>query len=235
MIKHTTWFRKGLKRGAGRRGMKARTRLIGAEYAVFYADGWPANGARTRDPIEAYRWLRAARAADWPGAAQRWLGVRQLGQTRWRRHGPALRVPELAGEKVLELKDGEVLELGGATEVSVRRARLRVASLLGCRGLDGAATASLLPGYEGFFPSVDVGVARMLHARLGGGHLPWLRRLDLPALMRDLIAGAAIWTLQERGDRRWPAGVHLFTARPHRAQRAQRVQGGDRATQRHAS
>jgi len=214
MIKDTIFFRSGLKkrRRAGKK--KPRTRLLRAEYAVFYGDGWPANEARTRDPIEAYRWLRAARAADWPGASQRWLGVRQLGQTRWRRHGPALRVPELAGE--VERTD-EVLELGGATEVSVRRARLRAASLLGCRGLDGAATASLLPGYEGFFPSVDVGVARMLHARLGGQRLPWLRNLDLPALMRDLIAGAAIWTLRERGDRRWPAGVHLFTARPQRA------------------
>ncbi|MBK7830147.1 hypothetical protein [Nannocystis sp.] len=180
-----------------------------AEYAVFCGDGWPANNARTRDPIVAYRWLRAARAADWPGASQRWLGVRQLGQQRWRRHGPALRVPELTGEPV---ESGS-----GCGEVSVRRARLRVASLLGCRGLDGAATASLLPGYEGFFPSVDVGVARMLQARLGGQHLPWLRRVDLPALLRDLIAGAAIWTLRERGDQRWPAGVHIFTARSHRA------------------
>jgi hypothetical protein len=76
-----------------------------------------------------------------------------------------------------------------------------------------------LAGYEGFFSSVDVGVSRMLHARLGGQHLPWLRRLDLPALLRDLIAGAVIWTVAERGDRRWPAGVHLFTARSHRATR----------------
>jgi len=204
-----------MQRGGLRRVTYGRARLLRAEYAVFYGDGWPANGARTRDPLEAYRWLRAALAADWPGASERWLGVRQLGQTRWRRHGPALRVPELVGERVV----GEVLDLGGGSEVSVRRARLRVASLLGCRGLDGAATASLLPGYEGFFPSVDVGVARMLHARLGGQHLPWLRRLDLPALMRDLIAGSVIWTVPERGDRRWPAGVHLFTVRSHRTTR----------------
>ena len=50
-----------------------------------------------------------------------------------------------------------------------------------------SATSSLLPGYEGFFPSVDVGVARMLHARLGGEHRPWLRRLDLSALGGVLV------------------------------------------------
>ena len=235
MITHSSNFGMRMKRGGLARCMGPRKRLVRAEYAVICGDGWPANSARTRDPIVAYRWLRAARAADWPGASQRWLGVRQLGQQRWRRHGPALRVPELTCERVAgdpAQLFGEELAGGGpcgpcgpcgsesgsgSGEVSVRRARLRVASLLGCRGLDGAATASLLPGYEGFFPSVDVGVARMLQARLGGQHLPWLRRVDLPALLRDLIAGAAIWTLRERGDQRWPAGVHIFTARSHRA------------------
>lgn len=215
MIKRLKCFRYAMKKGGLYRRGKGRGRSPRAEYAIFHGDGWPANGARTRDPLEAYRWLQAARAADWPGASQRWLGVRQLGQSRWRRHGPALRVPELASR----VDAAQVFEHGGTSEVSVRRARLRVASLLGCRGLDGAATSSLLPGYEGFFPSVDVGVARMLHARLGGEHRPWLRRLDLSALMRDLIAGAVIWTLPERGDQRWPAGVHLFTARSHRATR----------------
>ena len=228
MITHNKRFGMRMKRGGLARCMGPRRRLVRAEYAVFCGDGWPANSARTRDPIVAYRWLRAARAADWPGASQRWLGVRQLGQQRWRRHGPALRVPELTGEPVAGDPTQVLGGLGsgagsgpgvgsGCGVVSVRRARLRVASLLGCRGLDGAATASLLPGYEGFFPSVDVGVARMLQARLGGQHLPWLRRVDLPALLRDLIASAAIWTLRERGDQRWPAGVHIFTARSHRA------------------
>lgn len=206
MFTDLNFYRRGLK---WRRYCRRR-RLLRAQYAVFCGDGWPANGACTRDPIEAYRWLAAGRAG---GYAERWLGVRQGGE--WRRHGPVLRVPELGAAAVSSAP---------AMKVSVRRARLRVASLLGCRGLDGAATASLLMGYEGFFSSVDVGVTRMLQARLGGEHAPWLGRLDMAGLVRDLIAGAVIWMVAERGDRRWPAGVHLFTARSHRATR----RNGDR-------
>lgn len=220
MFTDLNFYRRGLK---WRRYCRRR-RPRRAQYAVFCGDGRPANGARTRDPIEAYRWLGAALAG---GYTERWLGVRQRGA--WRRAAPVLRVPELreVGQAVAgggEVRRARPREVAGGGEVSVRRARLRAASLLGCRGLDGVATASLLTGYEGFFPSVDVGVTRMLQARLGGQHSPWLRRLDMPGLLRDLIAGAVIWTVVERGDRRWPAGVHLFTARSHRATR----RGGDR-------
>ena len=69
----------------------------------------------------------------------------------------------------------------------------------------------MLAHYEGWFAEVEVGVAWSLYARLGPRAPACLRHLDLRSLTRGLVAGAGIWSLPEAGDRRWPAGVHVFT------------------------
>jgi hypothetical protein len=78
-------------------------------------------------------------------------------------------------------------------------------------GLDAPASASLLQRYEGYFPSIEVAGAQILHARFGSDPT-WLRWFDLRAMLWDVIASAALWTLPDRGERGWPAGLHIFAS-----------------------
>lgn len=214
----TSMYRGGTRaRGAGRGG------LLPAEYAVLLADGRPAPALpgerpRMRDLLEAYRWLQTARteaieAEDPARAAGLYIGVRRRVAQPWQRHGQVLCVPE---REPGAPKNPLPLIYRGPAPVPRRLARLRAASLLAPllarEGLDGATAASLLPHHEGFFPSLEVGVARLVDARFTGRARGVMRCLDLPALLDDLITGATIWTLRDAGDERWPAGIHLFAA-----------------------
>lgn len=166
-------------------------------YCVLDSSGEPVSARRTRDLLAAHRWLLAGGAS---------LGVRELGSDGWRRMAPALAVPGAwqPGERTAAawIRD----DLRPAPR---GRGRVRAAALLLRRGLSGPAAAALLRHHEGFFPGLEVAVARTLYARIGGLYL--LRRLDLRAVIADLISGAAIWSLPDSDGGRWPAGVHLFT------------------------
>ncbi len=197
-----------------------------AEFAVLVGEELAPTGALTCDLLEAYRWLHCARielARSGPGAPdgtrggseprgntleRLWIGWRRGPREPWRRQGPLLSLPELT------LEGGRldpVPLVATPLAASPRAARARLLKLLRRGGLDAPASSSLLHHYEGFFPSIEVGVAQILHARLGGD-LTWLRWLDLRAMLCDLIAAAALWTLPDRGERGWPAGLHLFSS-----------------------
>ena len=186
-----------------------------AEFAVLVGEELAPTGALTRDLLEAYRWLHGAREEIGAGRAgigiapQRlWVGWRRGPGEPWRRQGPLLCLPELA------LEGGRldpVPLIATPLVASPRAARARLLRLLRRGGLDASASASLLHRYEGYFPNIEVGAAQILHARLGGD-LTRLRWLDLRALLWDLIGTAALWTLPDRGDRGWPAGVHVFAS-----------------------
>ncbi len=211
----------GRLQGGALAGTRLRGGLLRAEYVVLCGDGQPAapleGKTSQRALIEAYRWLQTAyseawAAGDYAGAAGLYIGVRRSAGQPWRRLAPVLQVPELrAGIATNPLP----LIVRGPAPVPLRLARLRAAALLAPllvrAGLDGATAASLLPGHQGFFPSVEVGVARLVDARFSGRRA-WLRCLDLPALLSDLVTRATIWTLPDAGDDRWPPGIHLFAA-----------------------
>jgi hypothetical protein len=192
-------------RRPGRLPLGGESGPLGPIYAIMAivatvdGTGETCSPRRTRDLLEAHRWLRAAGE----GAS---LTVRELGRDGWRRLGPALCVPQpwQHDERTAAawIKD----DLRPAPR---GRGRVRAAVSLLRRGLDGAAAASLLRHHEGYFPSLAVAVARTLYTRVGGLYL--LRRLDLRAVTADLISGAAIWILPDSDGGRWPAGVHLFT------------------------
>lgn len=242
MVRQRIKSRMSLRRVWSRRALPASYRAWGAsgascggrwapEFAVLLGAGLRPGGAFTLDLLEAYRWLHGERelirqrqaapvdeghggsgpqgntlaAAALEGPFIAW---RHGPSQPWRRHGPLLSLPELSvgGER---LDPAALVMTPPPSSPRAARARLRV--LLRRGGLDAPASASLLQRYEGYFPSVEVGTAQILHARLGGD-LSQLRWLDLRALLWDLIAEAALWALPDRGERGWPAGVHLFTA-----------------------
>ena len=205
MIRQRFRLGTGVQWGRRTRGASAPASALepsARRYTVLAADGSPCSRARTGDLLAAHRWLHAA--AD--GAS---LGVSRLGApARWRPLPAALYLPR-------PLQHGERAAAAWVCAEGLpsrRVGRLRAAALLLRRGLDGAATASLLRHHEGHFPGLGVAVARTLLARIGGLYL--LRRLDLRAVTADLIAGAAIWVLPDTGGGRWPEGVHLFLHRP---------------------
>ncbi|MBA3546407.1 MAG: hypothetical protein H0T76_08000 [Nannocystis sp.] len=184
-----------------------------AEFAVLIGEQRKPIGALTRDMLEAYRWLHGARE-ELAGTAMKglWVGWRRGSKSQWRRQEPLLSLAELA--EPLRGQGGRldpVPLVSTPLVASPRAARARLLRLLRRGGLDAPASASLLQRYEGYFPSIEVGVAQILHARLGGD-LTWLRWLDLRAMLRDLISAAALWTLPDRGERGWPAGLHLFAS-----------------------
>ncbi len=182
-----------------------------AEFAVLIGDELRPIGALTRDLLEAYRWLHGARE-QMQGTAMKglWVGWRRGAKTQWRRQEPLLSLPELA-EPLRGGRLDPVPLVSTPLVASPRAARARLLRLLRRGGLDAPASASLLQRYEGYFPSIEVGAAQILHARLGGD-LTWLRWLDLRAMLWDLISTAALWTLPDRGERGWPAGLHLFAS-----------------------
>jgi len=137
-----------------------------------------------------------------------WIGWRRGPAQPWRKHGPLLSLPEPALEGG-RLDPAPLVATPLAASPRAARARLRM--LLRRGGLDAPAAASLLCRYEGYFPNIEVATAQILQARLGGD-LRWLRWLDLRAMLWDLIAAAALWTLPDRGERGWPAGLHIFAS-----------------------
>jgi len=206
------------KRGAAYAGARRAefVVLVGEELARLAQ--LPPVGAPTCDPLEAHRWLHEARervsrvgGGDGPQVNALdglCIGYRRGAAEPWRRQGPLLCLPELA------LEGGRldpVPLVATPLAASPRAARARLRMLLRRGGLDAAAAASLLDRYEGYFPSIEVGAAQILHARLGGD-LTWLRWLDLRAMLWDLISSAALWTLPDRGARGWPPGLHIFAS-----------------------
>lgn len=195
----------GIHRGTGGGYAWARQ----AEFAVLVGDELKPIGALTRDLLEAYRWLHGAREEiDGHAPKELWIGWRRGAKEQWRRQEPLLSLPELAPEGG---RLDPVPLVSTPPVASPRAARARLLRLLRRGGLDAPAAASLLQRYEGYFPSIEVGAAQILHARLGGD-LTWLRWLDLRAMLWDLTSAAALWTLPDRGERGWPPGVHLFAS-----------------------
>ncbi len=230
MIQHSIKTRKSLRLVWDKRALQGHCGACGgmyagtmqAEFAVLLGEQRVPTGAPTADPLEAHRWLHEARGRISPATVgsgggsgpqgntldSLWIGWRCGPREPWRRHGPLLSLPELAA-------DGGRLDpmplVSTPLAASPRAARARLRTLLRRGGLDAPASASLLQRYEGYFPSIEVAGAQILHARFGSDPA-WLRWFDLRAMLWDVIAAAALWTLPDRGERGWPAGLHIFAS-----------------------
>lgn len=212
MVQERIKSRTTLRNFQDMRGRRAKTAPGGvwrAEYTVLDADGRALGAAVTAELFEAHRWLATARRDGAAGAL--WIGCRRRPAAPWRRHGPVLTLPALVGGEG-RLDPAEL----AATPLPVtpREARARARALLLRGGLGAPGAASLLQRYEGFFPSLEVGLVQILQARLG--RRTWLAWVDLRAMLWDLIAGATLWTLPDsmpaRAGERSVAGVHVFAA-----------------------
>lgn len=233
MLLRRAWAKRALQRACGACGVCPACKAFGgceahgeihgavgggyawarqAEFAVLVGEELKPIGALTRDLLEAYRWLHWARE-EMEGHAPKglWIGWRRGSKQQWRRQEPLLSLPELAAPPLEGGRLDPVPLVSTPMVASPRAARARLLRLLRRGGLDAPASASLLQRYEGYFPSIEVGAAQILHARLGGD-LTCLRWLDLRAMLWDLTSTAALWTLPDRGERGWPAGLHLFAS-----------------------
>lgn len=208
MVLHRILSGKTLQKNTRRRQDRGQSRRGLAEYAVLDADGRPAGAARSRELLVAYRWLAAAREQAPTAATELHVG-RRTPRTPWRRCEQVLTRPVLTPDDAP--LDPTALARTQPLAVAPREARARVRALLLRGGLGTPEAASLLRHHAGYFPSVEVGTAQILHTRLGAAPA-WLAWIDLRALLWDLIASATLWTLHDAGDARCPPGVHIFAA-----------------------